>query len=89
MPLSTNWLSFLALDDNKADLARFLSHEFVKNAPQNKTIVVAGGLDREDEVLSSMPSMPTNALEGHHEEADTRIILHWMNTESDTICKRH
>ena len=85
VPLPANWTSFLALNDNKADLARFLSLELVRNAPQNKTIIVAGGLDREDEVLSSTPSMATNALEGHHEEADTRIVLHCMCTEADTI----
>jgi hypothetical protein len=52
VPLPANWLNFLALGDNKADLARFLSEELIAQAPQ-KTVTVSGGFNDEEEVQCS------------------------------------
>ena len=38
--LPKSWSNFLALPENKADLARFLSQELIANAPPQKEIVV-------------------------------------------------
>ncbi|KAJ7376783.1 hypothetical protein OS493_032517 [Desmophyllum pertusum] len=42
-PLPASWSNFLALDDNKADLARFLSEKLLAGDPSNKIIIVSGG----------------------------------------------
>ena len=39
VPVPNNWSNFLALSENKADLARFLSEHLIENAPQDKVIV--------------------------------------------------
>lgn len=43
VPLPASWSNFLALDDNKADLARFLSEKLLAGDPSNKIIIVSGG----------------------------------------------
>ena len=73
MPLPSNWSNFIALSENKADLARFLS---LVQAPSSKVIVVAGGFASEEMVESSRSIVDTEPLEAKHEEADTRIVLH-------------
>lgn len=85
VPLPANWSNFLALPENKSDLANFLSHELARSAPHNKTVIVAGGLHKDDEVLSSRPSIDVTPLQAHHEEADTRIVLHCVNNDAETI----
>jgi len=44
VPLPHSWPNFLALPDNKTDLARFLSEHIIVNAPPDKVVVAAGGL---------------------------------------------
>jgi hypothetical protein len=68
VPLLTNWSNFLALPENKADLARFLSHELLAQAPANKEIVVAGGFHDEREVRSSNMSTDLSNLNAVHKE---------------------
>ena len=46
------------------------------NIPANKTVVVSGGFTDEEKVESSNVEVNTDNLKGHHEEADTRMILH-------------
>ncbi|KAK6191042.1 hypothetical protein SNE40_002791 [Patella caerulea] len=53
VPLPHSWTNFIALPDNKAGLARFLSEELLGNAPHDIEIVVAGGFADEKEVKSS------------------------------------
>ena len=45
------WQAFLALGENKADLARFLSEELIDKAPPDVTLVVSGGCKYEEKVL--------------------------------------
>jgi len=47
VPLPADWSNFLALGENKADLARFLSEQMVGCDQHDKTIVVAGGFTDE------------------------------------------
>ena len=51
--LPKHWSDFRSFDDNKADLAHFLSEELCSPAPVDKEIVVSGGFRDELEVKSS------------------------------------
>jgi len=51
----------------------------------DKTIVVAGGFTDEERVESNNPDVDTSVLEARHEEADTRIILHCVKSQDDSI----
>ena len=42
MPLPSNWSNFIALSENKEDLACFLSEHLIMQAPNSKVIVAAG-----------------------------------------------
>ena len=75
-PLPQKWGSFMTVAENKADLARLLSQQLILRARSNKTIAVAGGFSDEEQVESSTPDVSIADLEGCHEEADTRIVLH-------------
>ena len=79
VPLPKNWSNFMALSENKADLARFLSEQLITRAPESKEIVTVGGFKDELEVRSSTPTTPLSCLNANHEEADTRLALHAMN----------
>ena len=50
VPLLMLWSNFLALDENKADLAHFLSEKILAGAPVSKIILVSGGFHDEDTV---------------------------------------
>ncbi len=85
VPLPKNWENFMALPANKSDLARFLSEEVLANAPHDKEIVVAGGFVDEVEVRSSHETTDLTMLRATHEEADTRLILHVVHSQLDTV----
>ena len=85
VPLPYSWSNFLALPDNKSDLARFLSEHVIVNTPPDKVVVAAGGFVDEREVQSSDGSIDLSALKATHEEADTRLILHCVNTSLDNM----
>ena len=85
VPLPVNWDNFLALPENKADLARFLSQQLMQNSPKDKCIIVAGGFENEEEVQCSDQTKELGSLRAKHEEADTRVILHCLHAESQTI----
>ena len=53
VPLPKNWLNFLALGENKADLAKFLSSEMIQHVPPNTEVVLGGGFDNGMEVWST------------------------------------
>ena len=76
VPLPVKCQAFLALGDNRADLARFLSGEFIAQAPADTAIVVSGGCSNEEDVLCSNPSLHVAVLRSNHKEADTRFVLH-------------
>jgi len=77
--------TFLALPANKADLARFLSEQLTAQAPDTKTIVVAGGFRNEEKVESSNPEVDTDKLAARQEEADTRLIFHCVENQAGNI----
>lgn len=85
VPLPARWDNFLAHPDNKADLARFLSQQLLYQAPQNKPLVVEGGLGNEEMVEASLATIETDRLEARHEEADTRVILHCIECKSSKV----
>ena len=53
VPLLSCWSSFMASQENKADLANFISRELLAQAPPDKEIIVAGGFTDEHQVQSS------------------------------------
>ena len=79
VPLPNDWSNFMALSDNKADYARFLSEELILQAPEGKEIVASGGFVDELDVCSSKAISNLNHLKSNHKEAGTRIILHAVN----------
>ena len=85
VPLPRSWSNFLALQDNKADLAYFLSEKLLAEAPADKIIVVGGGFKEEDTVKCSRPNIDLTGLKGCHEEADTRMILHCLHSDAECL----
>jgi len=85
VPVPPKWTDFLAVPENKADLACFLSNHLIANAPTNKTLVVAGGFQREDEVQTSNHELDIQQLAANHEEADTRLVLHCVHTNAESV----
>ena len=76
VPLPKNWLNFLALGENKADLAKFLSSEMIQRVPPNTEVVLGGGFEDDKEFWSTNQEDDLRLLQSSHEEADTRIVLH-------------
>ena len=85
VPLPPKWENFIALAENKADLANFLSRQLILRAPENKIVVVSGGFKDEQQVESSAPGVNTDELEAKHEEADTRLILHCVKSQASSV----
>lgn len=85
VPLPKNWTNFLSLPDNKVDLAHFLSWELCLQAPDDKEIVAAGGFREELEVRSSKTTTDLTQLKATHEEADTRLVLHVVQSQFNTV----
>ncbi|KAG1647324.1 Down syndrome cell adhesion molecule-like protein 1 [Nymphon striatum] len=84
VPLPNKWTDFMASTDNKGDLCLYLSNALA-TAPSEKTIVVGGGFASETEVRSTDANMYTDLLERTHEEADTRVVLHCIHSNEQTI----
>ena len=85
VPLPFDWSNFMALEDNKADLALLLSNCLVDHSPSDQTIVVAGGFSEVTIVKSSNPTLDLSRLEADHEEADTRLILHCIHAHMESM----
>lgn len=85
VPLPPKWENFMAHPENKADVANFLSQQLILKAPVDKCIVVSGGFTDEERVESSGPTVITENIRTLHEEADTRIVLHFMENQSSSI----
>ena len=86
-PLPDKWSNFVSLGENKANLAEFLSKELVesRSSHTSKTLVVAGGFADITEVQCTDAQMDTTLLQANHEEADTRLILHAVHTNAETV----
>ena len=52
---------------------------------QFKTIVIGGGFLEEEKAESTNSAIDTSVLFAKHEEADTRMILHCIHTNSEAI----
>ena len=85
VPLPKNWHNFLSLAENKADLAHFLSEQLYLQAPVDKEILVAGGFKDELIVKSSRDTTDVTPFKSTHEEADTRLVLHAIHSQYNTV----
>ena len=85
VPLPSDWSKFMALEDNKADLALLLSNYLIDHSPSGQTVVVAGGFTEATIVKSSEPTLDLSTLEANHEEADTRLILHCIHAHMESM----
>ena len=75
VPLPESWDQYICSDDNKADLAAFLSDYMTTiDVEEQFQLVTSGGFKEETEVWSSNSCV--DGLRSNHEEADTRMILH-------------
>ena len=83
VPLPQVWPQFLGLDENKANLAAFLSEYIMTqgvNLPNAFEIVTSGGCEDAETAKSTWRDVGT--LGANHEEADTRLILHGLEAAS-------
>ena len=85
VPLPHSWPNFLALPDNKSDLARFLLEHIIVNTPPDKAVLAAGGFVDEREVQSSERAIDLSALKATHEEADTRLMVNCISSSLDNV----
>ena len=83
VPLPSDWNNFLDSAENKEDLTRFLSEQLV-GQEQVKTIIVAGGFVKEQEVKSTNLSIDATPFDAVQEVADTRIILNCVQDNADS-----
>ena len=82
VPLPQVWSSFIALEDNKADLARFLFKTVLQKGEDllaRYELVSGGGLLKPGQLGGNM----SNFMEITIEEADTRLILHSCEAVSE------
>ena len=78
LPLPQVWANFIALSENKADLANFLSQYLMEHGQEflpHCELVTSGGFKEPTKACSTSLGDLTY-LTCNHEEADTRIILH-------------
>ena len=76
-PLPQVWSSFTALEDNRADLARFLSITVMQKEEDllaRYELVTGGGFS--DATEARLTRRQNVKLHGNHEKAYTRLILH-------------
>lgn len=84
VPLPCNWKKFLALPENKSNLAEFLSDELIRQAVSfgSCELITAGGFTDTDTAKSSI-GRDMCKLKASHEEADTRMILHAIDAKQE------
>ena len=85
VPLPNSLSNFMALAQNKEDMAEQLSKQLLLHAPVGRTIVVSGGFKESTTVKSSNKALGMTLLQATHEEADTRIVLHCVHTNTDQV----
>ena len=69
------WTSFIASDENKRNLANYLSDKVVQFRNTDKEVVVGGA--ETGPFSSKHGNLP--ALDANHKEADTTLILHALH----------
>ena len=72
LPLPQTWKNFIALGENKEDLALFLSGKLATHTDTVNEVVVGGSTPNGFSTTRGV--IPT--LNANHEEADTKIIIH-------------
>ena len=77
--------TFFRLTENKVNLAQFPLNKLIEGAPPDKLFVDSGGFEDRKDVGCSRQDVDVSALKATHEEADTRIILHAINADVDTL----
>ena len=83
--LPSSWQNFINLSDNKLNLIHFLTNEILMQSqrlPLEQELVVAGGCENPEIVLSSSGKCMTH-LKSSHEEADTRLVLHAIDASKN------
>ena len=82
----TDFKLFLELNKNKEGLQHLMGKELIRNAPQNKTIVVSGAFEDPVDTRSNKLSPAELAnLSCDHEEADTRVVLHAVKSDKSRV----
>ena len=85
-PLSSDWSSFMALEENKADLALLLSSHLIEHSRQVESMVVtARGFVEATTVKSSDPELDISFLRADHKHADTRLIIYCVHARMETM----
>ena len=84
MPLPANWQNFISMTENKDDLACFLVEELLA---QNwgTVIIISGAFAGEETAKASEPDINIKELKAQHEEADTRIVVHCLKSQKQSI----
>ena len=75
------WEQFIAIDENKADLAYIMSEALIPRAhqlSQHLELVTSGGFKV---ILKSTSGREVPHLSSNHEEADTRLVLHALDAK--------
>ena len=75
----------MALSDNKAELALYLSNCPVKESQPHLEIIVSCGFLDEKVVLPTCAETTISSLQASHEEADTRMIIRAVNIPADMV----
>ena len=74
--LPMKWQALLALDDNKVDLARFLSDTgSQRKLPADTTIIVSDGCLIEGDILYLYCGLDVAVVRSNKEEADVTFVL--------------
>ena len=76
---------FLAVPANKQDLALLLSNELIAQSPGDKIIIVAGGFRTAEDTQCTEPLVDIEMLRANHEEADTKVVLHYIHAEAEHV----
>lgn len=75
----------MVLQDNKADLALFLSNCLTDHSPSDQTVAVAGGFTKAMVGKLSDPKLDLAMLEADHEETDRHLILHCIHSHMGSM----
>ena len=85
VPLLSNWASFMALEENKADLAQLLSNHLIEHSPTSGPVVVIAGGSLKRLLSSHLTQISKSRLWGLNTK---KLIPGWFCTASMLIWKR-
>ena len=61
--------------------------KLLAGAPVDKIVIVGDGFEEEDAIKCSRPNIDIRELKGFHEEADTRMVLHCVQSDAEFLCR--